>query len=81
MNFPIQTARMSIASLALVVWISRVSAGEPVVGEFNIVSFGAVGGGSALCTTAIQKAVDEAARAGGGRVVVPKGTIFQDRSS
>ena len=66
---------MSIASLALVVMISRASAGE-AVREFSIASFGAAGGSSTLCTTAIQKAVDEAARAGGGRVVVPKGNYL-----
>lgn len=64
---------MSIASLALVVMIPRVGAGEQATREFSIASFGAVSGGSTLCTAAIQTAVDEAAAAGGGRVTIPKG--------
>ncbi|MFZ2148201.1 MAG: glycoside hydrolase family 28 protein [Sedimentisphaerales bacterium] len=48
---------------------------------FNVVDYGAVADGKTLCTTAIQKAVDECAAAGGGTVHFPagkylSGTIF-----
>lgn len=44
--------------------------------EFDITRFGAVADGSTLCTAAIQKAIDEAASSGGGRVVIPKGVFL-----
>jgi polygalacturonase len=40
---------------------------------FNVGEYGAVGNGKALCTSALQKAVDAAASAGGGKVVIPAG--------
>ncbi len=40
---------------------------------FNVLDYGAVGDGETLCTTAIQKAIDECAKAGGGKVIVPTG--------
>lgn len=43
---------------------------------FNIVEFGAVAGGAALCTQAIQRAIDACAESGGGRVLVPAGTFL-----
>ncbi|MFT6004049.1 MAG: polygalacturonase [Bacteroidia bacterium] len=41
--------------------------------DYNIVSYGAQSGSNKLSTAAIQKAIDQASSAGGGRVVVPKG--------
>jgi len=43
--------------------------------EYKIQDFGAIGDGVALNTEAIQKAIDEAGKAGGGRVVVSGGTF------
>ncbi len=48
---------------------------------FNIVDYGAKGDSSTINTAAIQKAIDDANQAGGGKVVVPpgkyiSGTIF-----
>ncbi|HEY1790167.1 MAG TPA: glycosyl hydrolase family 28 protein [Verrucomicrobiae bacterium] len=43
---------------------------------FNVRDYGAVGDGKALNTTAIQKAVDTAAAAGGGIVLVPAGKFL-----
>jgi hypothetical protein len=44
--------------------------------EVNIVSYGAVGDGKTLNTTAIQKAIDEISSNGGGTVIVPKGRFL-----
>lgn len=41
--------------------------------SYNIISYGAVGDGISLNTTAIQKAIDHAHAAGGGTVVIPAG--------
>lgn len=40
---------------------------------YNVVDFGASNDGSALCTDAIQTAIDHASNAGGGTVVIPAG--------
>ena len=42
-------------------------------GDFNIVSYGAKSDTTVLCTAAIQQAIDDCSKAGGGRVVVPAG--------
>lgn len=44
--------------------------------ETNIKDFGAKGDGTTLCTAAIQKAIDQTAKKGGGKVVVPQGVWF-----
>ena len=44
--------------------------------ETNIKDFGAKGDGTTLCTAAIQKAIDQTAKKGGGKVVVPQGIWF-----
>ena len=43
---------------------------------FNIKEFGAVAGGQTLNTIAIQKTIDAAAAAGGGKVIVPAGVFL-----
>jgi polygalacturonase len=43
--------------------------------DWTITEFGAVGDGRTLATAAIQRAIEAAAQAGGGRVVVPAGTF------
>ena len=42
--------------------------------DYNIVDYGAKNDTTALSTTALQRAIDECAAAGGGRVIVPTGS-------
>src|ERR1700744_5094487 len=44
--------------------------------SYNVRNFGAVGDGTSLDSPAIDKAIDAAAAAGGGTVVVPAGTYL-----
>ena len=41
--------------------------------EVNLTKYGAVGDGKTLCTDAFAKAIDDLAKQGGGRLVVPRG--------
>ncbi|MCD6288443.1 MAG: glycoside hydrolase family 28 protein [Candidatus Hydrogenedentes bacterium] len=43
---------------------------------YNVMDYGAVPDGKTLCTKSIQKAIDECAKAGGGRVIVPGGKFL-----
>lgn len=51
-------------------------ANRPPGPRFNVRDFGAVGDGRQLDTAAIQAAVDAAAKAGGGNVVLPAGSYL-----
>lgn len=44
--------------------------------DFDITKYGAVADGKTLCTDAFVKAIDACVKAGGGRVVVPKGEFL-----
>lgn len=44
--------------------------------DFNILKYGAVGNGTTLNTTAIQKAIDACNQAGGGKVIFPEGRFL-----
>jgi polygalacturonase len=44
--------------------------------DYDITDFGAKPDGKTLCTKAIQKAIDECAKNGGGRVVAPTGAFL-----
>lgn len=44
--------------------------------DFNILKYGAVGDGITLNTLAIQKAIDECSKAGGGKVIFPQGNFL-----
>jgi polygalacturonase len=48
----------------------------PAGKDFPITDYGAVGDGATLNTDAIHKAIDACAAAGGGTVVIPKGTFL-----
>ena len=43
---------------------------------YNIIDFGAVSDGKTLCTTALQKAIDQCSADGGGRVLIPAGRFI-----
>ena len=43
---------------------------------YNILDYGAVSGGAVLSTSAIQSAIDDCNKNGGGRVVVPAGKFY-----
>jgi polygalacturonase len=42
-------------------------------GQFSVLDYGANPDGKTLSTTAIQKTIDECAKAGGGKVIIPSG--------
>ena len=42
-------------------------------GLFNIMDYGAINDGVTLCSASIQKTIDECAKKGGGKVIVPPG--------
>ncbi len=44
--------------------------------DFDITKYGAIGDGQMKCTDAIAKAIQACSAAGGGRVVIPKGTFL-----
>jgi polygalacturonase len=54
----------------------RVSTGVPAGGVYNVRAFGATGDGKTLDHTAINKAIDACAEAGGGTVFIPAGTYL-----
>ena len=43
---------------------------------YNILDYGAVADGKTLCTSAIQAAIDECNKNGGGRVIIPSGNFY-----
>jgi len=64
------TRVVMVVSAALTLASAAAMAAEA---DFDVRRFGAVEGGKALSTAAIQRAVDEVAAAGGGTVVLPPG--------
>ena len=56
-----------------IVWLLATGAGRAA--DYNVRDYGAAGDGRSLVTPAIQKAIDAAATAGGGTVVLPPGTF------
>ena len=57
-----------MAMLVLSIW-----AGKAEARDYNIVAYGAKADTTVLSTKAVQQAIDDCAKAGGGRVVVPTG--------
>jgi polygalacturonase len=52
------------------------AAGPSATNDFNVRAFGAAGDGKTLDSEAINKAIDAAAKSGGGTVTVPQGTYL-----
>ena len=69
-------ARATPPSTDLPAWIDQAGArpGKAVSAQFHAADFGAVGDGKTLATSAIQKAIDACAGAGGGTVDLAPGT-------
>lgn len=63
---------LSVSFLAALLPSSRA---DETAAKFVITDFGAVPGGAGLSTSAIQKTIDRASEAGGGVVVIPRGTF------
>jgi polygalacturonase len=59
--------------LSIVLLIFSISSVAASAREYNIIDYGAVSDTTVLSTIAIQRAIDQCAEAGGGRVVVPAG--------
>src|SRR5207249_2109012 len=53
--------------------LKRIQAPKFPAKDFAVSKYGAKGDGKADCSDAIRKAIEDASRAGGGRVVVPAG--------
>jgi polygalacturonase len=68
--------RLSLASLLIFGVLPTLSAAETDKNVFNVRDFGAVGDGKNLDSPAIDRAIDAAAKAGGGTVLVPAGTYL-----
>jgi hypothetical protein len=69
--------RASLGAVALPGWRNAAnSATTPSRAEYNILQFGAAGDGTSFDGPAIQRAIDTAAAARGGRVLVPGGKRF-----
>src|SRR5690349_295618 len=61
---------------ALPAILKRIQAPRFPARDFDITRFGARAGGQADSSEAFQRAIAEASRAGGGRVVVPEGVFL-----
>lgn len=63
-------------SVVVVVPAALAAASVPAGRVFDVAQFGAAGDGNTLATTAVNKAIDAAAAAGGGTVYFPAGTYL-----
>ena len=73
--------RLTSLLAALFFTLPFFAAGAEPAKNFVITENGAVADAQTLNTEAIQKTIDAAAIAGGGTVVIPKGTFFPGRFS
>ncbi|MBN2137685.1 MAG: right-handed parallel beta-helix repeat-containing protein [Sedimentisphaerales bacterium] len=65
--------RVGILSLVIVAILSIGSGVSNAADDFNVRDYHAVADGNTLDTSAIQKAIDQCAAVGGGRVILPPG--------
>ncbi len=66
--------RLLLTGAGAALLLPRLALSAPVTGWLNVRDFGAKGDGAAIDSPAIDKAIDEAARRGGGVVWLPQGT-------
>ncbi|HZR77906.1 MAG TPA: glycoside hydrolase family 28 protein [Chthoniobacterales bacterium] len=66
----------SDASGAAETVLSRIKPPSFPARDFDITRFGATPGGQAICTDAIRKAIAACSAAGGGRVLIPRGSFL-----
>ena len=64
------------SQMAMDAVLKRIHAPEFPDRKFDITTYGAISGGSADCTAPIRKAVEACSAAGGGIVLVPRGTFL-----
>ncbi len=64
------------SSLAMGISAAAVGSAAPLRAAKNILDYGAAPDGKTLCTTALQRAIDEVFRAGGGLVYAPPGNYL-----
>src|SRR5262249_24587939 len=68
--------RTAVVLCILVTWILVANGQDSRAGSYDVRAFGAKGDGKTLDTTAINKAIDAAAAAGGGTVRLPAGSYL-----
>ncbi len=78
---PFRTGSLTFLVVLVLMGAGRVPAAGiplPVITNttFNVTSYGAVGDGKTMNTTALQKTIDAAAAAGGGTVLIPAGKFL-----
>ena len=69
-------ATIVATALCLAACVACVGAGKPGAAVFDVRDFGAKGDGVAKDTAAVQGAIDAAAAAGGGEVLLPRGVYL-----
>lgn len=67
---------LSASSMAMAMSAAGVGSAAPLAAAKNILDYGAKPDGKTMCTKAIQRAIDDAFRAGGGMVYAPPGTFL-----
>src|SRR5271156_1985737 len=66
----------SLAGVGFRPVLLRAQSGGSVPGAKNILDYGAKPNGKSLCTSAIQRAIDEVSGAGGGTILAPAGKFL-----